>query len=330
MNANAKKLVIVLVLLAFFVGSMMTTHAGNAATVSPTATSGSTVPSTSGLGWGGFVTSVSSAASILTDLHNDGYTSLRYEAWAPFLSGSKSHLINYAVLDYIVSNAATLGITVIIDPIHNYPESTCYTLQSHFSQWQSQLITVGKRYNSAKNVILECVNEYKLSDATQKFQTIVNTLRSAGIVLPLQFNYMWGSVAALKPPKDPLNKISIGHHVYGDHNTDASYMKSGETWIQYCTRIGLEAREKKMFADPAQTCWFGYALSHNTKVLCTEIGGSGKMVMTPYNVAFVMRTLEYAKMYGVGINCFRVGDLSNIQEYENLAQKWFHRSLFSP
>jgi hypothetical protein len=328
----AKKFVSVCILFAFFAGLMMTTHAGNAAPISANATTALVASSTSGLGWGGFILSTSSAQSTLTDLHSHGYTSLRYEAWAPFLSGSRSHLINYAVLDYIVKTAATMGITIIIDPIHNYPESTCYTLQSHFSQWQSQLVAVGKRYNSAQNVILECVNEYKLSDAPQKFQTIVNTLRANGITLPLQFNYMWGTVAALKPPKDPLNKISIGHHVYGERDTDASYMKSGETWIQYCTRIGLEAREKRMFTDSTQTCWFGYALAHGTKVLCTEIGGSSRNtpVMTPYNVAFVMRTLEYAKMYGVGIDCFRVGDCSNIQQYESLAQQWFHRSFFSP
>jgi hypothetical protein len=67
-------------------------------------------------------------------------------------------------------------------------------------------------------------------------------------------------------------------------------------------------------------------------VLCTEIGGSSRNdpVMTPYNVAFVMRTLEYAKMYGVGIDSFRVGDCSNIAQYESLAQKWFHRPFFTP
>jgi hypothetical protein len=192
---------------------------------------------------------------------------------------------------------------------------------------------VGKRYNTAKNVILECVNEYKLSDARSKFQTIVDTLRANHITLPLQFNYMWGgSVGDLIPPKDPLNKISIGHHVYAEKDSDSSYMKSGETWIQYCTRVGIESRMKRMFTDSTATCWFGYALAHGTKVLCTEIGGcySNDPVMTHYNVAWVMRFLEYAKKYHVGVTCFRVGDCSNIAQYESLAQKWFHRSFFAP
>ncbi len=331
MTRPAKKLQSACVLLVFFVGLAMTIHLGTAATFSTNATSNSTIASTSDIGWGGCITSISCAQSVLTDLHNDGYTSLRYEAWAPFLSGGGSDYINFTVLDYIVKTAATLGITVVIDPIHNYPESTCYTLQADFSQWQAQLIKVGTRYNGYSNVILECVNEYKLSDASTKFQTIVNTLRSNGITLPLQFTYMWGSVAALIPPKDPLNKISIGHHVYAEHDSDASYMLSGENWIQYCTRVGIEAREKTMFTNPTSTCWFGYALTHGTKVLCTEIGGDDKSdtKMTPYNVAFVMRTLEYAKMYGVGIDCFRCGDISNIQQYESCAQKWFNRPFFT-
>ncbi len=332
MTKIAKKLFATFILLVFFVGLVMTMNAGSVVRISANATINSTIASASSLGWGGIITSMSCAQSVLTDLHNDGYTSLRYEAWAPFLPGGYHDYINFAILDYIVNTAATLGITVVIDPIHNYPESTCYTLQADFSQWQAQLIKVGTRYNGYSNVILECVNEYKLSDATTKFQTIVNTLRSNGITLPLNFNYMWGTVGALVPPKDPLNNISIGHHVYADHNYDASYMKTGETWVQYCTRIGLEAQEKKMFATPTQTCWFGYALAHGTKVLCTEIGGDDQCdtKMTPYNVAFVMRTLEYAKMYGVGVDCFRCGDISNMQLYETYAQKWFNRPFFTP
>ncbi len=270
------------------------------------------------------------AQTILNQLQGGGYTSVRYEAMAPFLS-TGSDQISFTVLDYLVNTAATMGITVIIDPIHNYPESTSYTLQSHFSQWVSQLVTVGTRYNSAKNVILECVNEYTLSDAPQKYQTIVNTLRSDGITLPLQFTYMWGSVAALVPPKDPLNKVSIGHHVYANKDSDTSTMLPGETFVQYCTRVGIEAREKTMFTNPTSTCWFGYALTHGTKVLCTEIGGSyvNNPVMNPYNVAFVIRTLQYAQKYGVGVDCFRVGQNSNIQTYEALAEQYFHVSFFT-
>jgi hypothetical protein len=155
----------------------------------------------------------------------------------------------------------------------------------------------------------------------------VDNLRSWGIVLPLHFNYWWGSIGILTPPDDPLDRVSIGHHIYGDQNSDTSYMRSGETWLQYCTRIGLEDREKKMFTSTDQT-WFGYALSHGTKVMITEMGGSNNEVMTPYNVAFVIRTLEYAKMYGVGMIGFRVGDQGNLQTYENKAQQYFNRSLF--
>jgi aryl-phospho-beta-D-glucosidase BglC (GH1 family) len=313
----AKKIAFVCIIFAFFVGPMISTQA-NAASSAYSA------------GWGGYITSTSSAETTLTDLQSHGYTLLRYEASAPFLPHQNSrHLVNFQVLDYIVNRAQALGIVVIIDPVHNYPESTCTTLQSHFTEWQAELVRVGTRYNNRTNVILECVNEYKLSDALKKFQTIVNTLRSSGIILPLHFNYMWESVGALTPPKDTLNKVSIGHHIYGDHNTDASYMKSGETWVQYCTRIGLEARMKKMFTSTDHT-WFGYALSQGTKVLITEIGGSNKEVMTPYNVAFVMRALEYAKMYGVNIVGFRTGELSNLQTYESKAQQYFQRPLFTP
>jgi len=325
------KIVCVCVLLAFFLAFTITTGVSNASGVVPKVKASSGIGSSSDIGWGGFITSINMAQSVLNELQSDGYTSLRYEALAPFFSSSSPDLINYAVLDYIVSTAVTMGITVVIDPIHNYPESTSYTLQSHFSQWVTQLVTVGKRYNNDPNVILECVNEYDLSDAPTKYQTIVNTLRSDGITLPLQFTYMWGSTGALIPPKDPFNDISIGHHVYADNDSDTSYMLPGETFLQYCIRVGIEAREKAMFTDPNNECWFGYALAHGTKVLCTEIGGSDAYspVMTHYNVAFVIRTLQYAQMYGVGVDCFRVGQESNIQQYETLAEQWFKVPLFT-
>jgi aryl-phospho-beta-D-glucosidase BglC (GH1 family) len=280
------------------------------------------------LGWGGYITSSTMADSILNTLDSDGYTAVRYQAVPSFLPSSSSHRINYAVLDHIVSKGASLGISVIIDPVHNYPESTAYTMQSHFSEWQSILRTVGARYNGKTNVILECVNEYKLSDAKTKFQTIVTDLRNRGITLPLHFNYMWGStVGVLTPPKDPLNKVSIGHHIYADHDYDNSQMRSGETWVAYCTRLGIEDRMKRMFTSTTTT-WFGYALSHGTKVLLTEVGGGHEGQISLYNVAFVIRTFEYAKKYGVGIIGFRVGDISFLSTYKSYAQKYFGRSLY--
>lgn len=278
-------------------------------------------------GWGGYIISKSQVDSVLSDLSSRGYTAVRYEAVPQFLSSTASHRINYDVLDYLISEATSVGITVIIDPIHNWPPSTSTTLQARFSDWLTELRSVASRYNSKSNVILQCVNEYTLSDASQKFQTITTDLRTRGITLPLHFNYMWDSVGKLIPPQDPLKKITIGHHIYGDHDTDSSYMKSGETWLQYCTRIGLEDRMQKMFTSTDST-WFGYALSHGTTVLLTEVGGSNKAAMTPYNVAYIMRTFEYSQKYSVGMIGFRVGDYSNLKEYELKAEEYFNRQLF--
>jgi len=82
-----------------------------------------------------------------------------------------------------------------------------------------------------------------------------------------------------------------------------------------------------MFTSTSNT-WFGYALSHGTKVLLTEVGGGHEGQISLYNVAFIIRTFEYCKKYGVGITAFRIGDISYLSTYKSYAQKYFGRSLY--
>jgi hypothetical protein len=50
------------------------------------------------------------------------------------------------------------GITVVIDPIHDFPpETESYEVQSNYASWLAALKEVGYRYNGKSNVILECI-----------------------------------------------------------------------------------------------------------------------------------------------------------------------------
>jgi hypothetical protein len=231
------------------------------------------------------------------------------------------------VLDLLISKSLSYGITVVIDPIHDFPpEEESYTVQSHYSSWLAALKEVGYRYNGKSNVILECINEYILSDAYTKFQKIVTDLRNAGITLPLHFNYMWNSVGTLKALSDPLNKVSVGHHIYGNHDNDWRKPYSGESWLTYCKRIGVESTMTKLFTS-SDKLWFGYPLSQGRAVMCTEVGASIRFKYSPWNVAYVMRVIEYGEKYGVGIAAFRIGYLQDKTIYEQKAKEFFGRAL---
>ena len=293
-------------------------------------------------GWGGFIYKLDSLGRYSETLTKDyvlrlvpklaskGYNLIRYESRPYWLGGNSSTTIHYAVLDLLISKALSYGVTVVIDPIHDFPaETKSYVLQSHYSSWLAVLKEVGFRYNGKSNVVLECINEYVLSDAYAKYQRLAKYLRNAGVKLPLHFNYMWGSVGELRPLSDPLNKVSIGHHVYGDKDNEWRLPYSGESWVSYCNRVGLESRMIKMFATPSYRVWFAYPLSQGRSVMCTEIGASNHYVYSPYNIAFVMRFLEYAKKYGVGVAVFRIGDGGDMATYEQKAEQYFGRSFYS-
>jgi hypothetical protein len=294
------------------------------------------------LGWGGFIAKYDSygrysetltkqyVQSLVPDLASKGYKLIRYESIPSFLNPGEGSKIHYPVLDLLISLSLQYGMTVVIDPIHDFPpEEESPILQSHYSSWLSVLKEVGWRYNSKTNVILECINEYVLSDAYSKFQSLIYDLRNAGVKLPLHFNYMWNSVGELKSLSDPSNKVSVGHHVYGNYDDDWRLPYSGESWLSYCKRIGLESRMIKMFETASEKVWFGYPLSQGRTVMITEVGASIHFKYSPYNVAFVMRFLEYAKKHGVGVAVFRTGYLSDMGIYEQKAKEYFGRSFYA-
>ena len=290
-------------------------------------------------GWGGWIVKLDSygryseslsktyVQTLVSDLSSKGYNLIRYEARANFLGNSEYSKIRYPVLDLLISKALSYGITVVIDPIHDFPpETESYEVQSNYSAWLAALKEVGYRYNGKSNVILECINEYKLSDAYTKFQKIVTDLRNAGTTLPLHFNYMWNNVGELRPLTDPLNKVSVGHHIYGNHDDDWRKPNNGESWVNYCKRIGVEAVMTKIFTS-SEKLWFGYPLSQGRAVMCTEVGASIRFKYSPWNVAYVMRVLEYAEMYGVGAAVFRTGYSGDKEIYEQKAKEYFGRSF---
>ena len=290
-------------------------------------------------GWGGWIVKMSSGRyseslsktyvqTLVSDLASKGYNLIRYQARASFLGNSEYSKIRYPVLDLLVSKALSYGITVVIDPIHDFPpETESYEVQSNYGSWLATLKEVGYRYNGKSNVILECINEYKLSDAYTKFQRIVTDLRNAGITLPLHFNIMWNSVGELRPLSDPLNKVSMGHHMYGNHNDDWRKPNSGESWLSYVKRIGVESVMIHIFTS-SEKLWFGYPLSEGRAVMCTEVGASIRFKYSPWNVAYVMRFLEYAQKYGVGAAVFRTGYSGDKSTYEQKAKEYFGRSFY--
>jgi hypothetical protein len=64
--------------------------------------------------------------------------------------------------------------------------------------------------------------------------------------------------------------------------------------------------------------------------MCTEVGASIRFKYSPWNVAYVMRVLEYGEKYGVGIAVFRIGYLQDKTTYEQKAKEFFGRSLHIP
>ena len=293
-------------------------------------------------GWGGFIVKYDGygrysesltkeyVLELVSELANEGYNTIRAQSRPDFLSPGEGSRLHYPILDLLISESFKNNVTVIVDAIHDFPpEEESYTIQSHYSSWVAVLKEVGLRYNNRSNVILECINEYILSDAYTKFQRIVTDLRDAGITLPLHFNYMWNSVGELRPLTDPLNKVSVGHHVYGNHDNDWRKPYSGESWLSYCKRIGLESTLTKMFTS-SEKVWFGYPLSQGRAVMCTEVGASIRYKYTPWNIAYVMRLLEYGEKYGVGVACFRTGDLHDKEVYDAKAMEYFGRAFYIP
>jgi aryl-phospho-beta-D-glucosidase BglC (GH1 family) len=292
-------------------------------------------------GWGGWIVKLDSSGkyseslsktyvqTLVSDLASKGYNLIRCESRASFLGNSEYSKIRYPVLDLLISKALSSGITIVIDPIHDFPpETESYEVQSNYASWLAALKEVGYRYNGKSNVILECINEYKLSDAYTKFQRIVTDLRNAGITLPLHFNIMWNNVGELRPLTDPLNKVSMGHHIYGNHDDDWRKPNSGESWLTYVKRIGVETVMTHMFTS-TEKLWFGYPLSQGRAVMCTEVGASIRFKYSPWNVAYVMRLLEYSAKYGVGAAVFRTGYCGDKDIYEQKAKEYFGRSLYT-
>jgi hypothetical protein len=302
------------------------------------------------IGWGGKIVattpggayseqaSLAYADKVINDLKIQGYTVVRYEAWGVtnWLGASNTILVHFPVLDHLIDIAAQNNMTVIIDPVHNYPaESTSLIMQAGFeTHWKPELLQVAQRYNGRSNVVLECVNEYTLSDAVSKYQNIVDYLRSNNITLPLHFTYHhWNYNLQLIPPNDPLGKTTCGRHFYVMQDTNDLPMNDGESWLDYCGRVGIESDLQSKFTGSSNQ-WFGPSLRAGRRIICTEIGASWNWKYTRYNVAWCMRFLEYCKMYSVGVTMFRLGYYSGGPEgdksiYEQKARDYFGREFYA-
>jgi len=92
-------------------------------------------------------------------------------------------------------------------------------------------------------------------------------------------------------------------------------------------RIGVESTLSHIFTS-SEKLWFGYPLSQGRAVMCTEVGASIRFKYSPWNVAYVMRLLEYSEMYGVGAAVFRIGYCGDKDIYEQKAKEYFGRSLY--
>lgn len=325
------------------------------------------------LGWGGYIVakvggvydeaeSIALGQRLLTDQKAKGYNSLRVESIPRFLDPDNSeldHHIHYAVLDALIAYARSIGMTIIIDPIHNYPAaSTSLLMQQYFlnpeptsgSSWLGLLRFIAQRYrNDGDVVVLECENEYALADGPGTtgqnglFQQIVTDLRTgdpvpnanypngrAPCTLPLLFSMWWDGMGHLDHipvnPAGTSGRIIVGHHVYASSLADTP-MNPNEPWDSYMVRLGVATSINRFFYTPSDPTWFAYAKARGIEVVCTEVGPTTHTNNMNYykrfGIALVREFMRQAVINDVGFIGFRVGDYSDYEDQSSLCMSYF-------
>jgi hypothetical protein len=292
------------------------------------------------MGWGGhFEGGKREFDKYLTLMKSDGWTGIRVYGWIPWLhDGEIDPPLD--VLDYAVKRAAELGITVIYDPLHNYPPSDY--LQGHLGEAIEILTMIGLRYNNRSNLVLEVVNEWQPESAQEgydTFQAIITALRGAGVRLPLLVNYHASWMLDFSHGlDDPLNNLIYGNHYYGNAwDDETGDGKSPLNLTAFADEIGVTEYLDRLFT----TGDIGQVLSRGGRFAVTELGASyhhsdtwvpGGYDMDPGGVCFVLKFLEYAAKYKVTVIAHRVGDSyqCDYQAYVSLSRSYFGEALDNP
>ena len=282
-------------------------------------------------GWGGYITNISDIIPILNNLKSGGYSAIRYWALPKWYYGQTPDTLNFTILDYLVQQAAAENIVVYIDCEHNYPPSAY--ISGNVSSWINDLINVGSRYENASNVVLECVNEYTGNDQPVIYNEAISALRTAGIHLPLLFNFWWNQPnVALN---DPDNNYAIGRHLYGS-GYDSYNPTTPMNLSDAVDDSGINSTMYKYFDDPTQNLYLQSVLNLHIPNgwVITELGPTDNesQVSNPSvgNMAFAMQFLREAASHNVTVICYRIGDLSEKALYEQKAQQFFQEDFFTP
>ncbi len=282
-------------------------------------------------GWGGYILSMSDVIPILNDLKAGGYSAIRYWALPQWYYGLTPNTLNYTILDYLVQQAATQNIVVYIDCEHNYPPSAY--ISGNVSTWINDLINVGSRYNNASNVVLECVNEYTGTDQPVIYNEAISALRTAGIHLPLLFNFWWNQPnVALN---DPDKNYAIGRHLYGS-GYDSYNPPTPMNLSDAVNGSGINTTMYRYFDDPTQNLYLQSVLGLHIPNgwVISELGPTDNesQVNSPSvgNMAYAMQVLREAASHNVTVICYRIGEASKKTVYEQEAQEFFQEDFFTP
>lgn len=287
-------------------------------------------------GFGGFLTSYSSALYWLDKLKSSDWNSVRFQAMPPWEGTSYT---NWALIDYVVAQAKARNITVYLDLQHNYPPNN--KIHYYVSQWLNRLAYQGSRYNSYSNVVIEIWNEYTGSDQVTLANQAFSYLRSRGINLRLHVNLWWNQKVVVL--NDPIKKYSEGRHLYGtmfdNYNPttpislDYAYANAKTSGGTTLTKVMYSYFE---WNNPYYPYYHPEAERLGIPWVVTELGGS----YTPYytssgqyykmgvgNMAYVMKFLELAKKHGVTVIMHRIGTCGDYDLYYKKAWDYFRVSF---
>jgi len=296
-------------------------------------------------GWGGyFYGGITELEEQLIRLRDAGWDAIRPYGAQPWRSG-----LHYtqAEIDYVVSRADELGITVYLDLMHNYPPSDY--LAGHKQEWIDFWFQQGTRFNNYNNVVIEAVNEWDAPNPTTQYawyNDLLTALRNAGITLPILFNYSQYTTAYQKPGQyqllnDPIDNYMIGIHRYGNAFDDTYPATLPTNLDSFAEQIGVSdwMRTKFELANGEYSNEWHIRERLGKQLCVTELGCSynvgnqcrtGGYEMSPGNMAWVMKYLEYAKKHNANIILHRIGSYDDYHCYYQFAQDYFAQNFWTP
>jgi hypothetical protein len=240
---------------------------------------------------------------------------------------------DFALTDKVVNEAEARGITVVIDPAHNFPYSV-YITATNSEAWKLRISRIALRYNSRSNVQIQPMNENAPASGNGAneplFNGVIAYCRNAGVKLPIVCTFF-------KTPLSYKLTDSLGKTVYDQHdymNKNGYDTEGGvpalslDAYLNAHLRIrdGIDAQFSSGFVSQARG--FG-------PVSYTELGPTWleSKVMDPQIgcLAAAMYFIRKAKASGVSVFCYMIHAdadfntaIRKLTRYEKLALDYFH------